>query len=80
MEAEAAMSEWDDDVFSDPPLYPPGRLAAMSDEELDREAERQADRQGALGDAEVIDDYAVEIADARCRAVEAEIRRRCAAR
>src|SRR5437016_705441 len=60
-------------------LYPEGKLAAMAIEELQRELDRQCDRQGALGDAELIDERAVEKAESRCRLLEAEIKRRDAA-
>jgi hypothetical protein len=64
------------DRYDDPPLYPAGRLARMTLAELEQELDRQSDRQGRLGDAEWIDDRAVEETEARCRLVEAEIRRR----
>jgi hypothetical protein len=67
---------WPDDDYDDPPLYPVGKLAGMTVEQLRLEYERQCDRQGALGDADIIDDYAVEQTEARCRMVEAEIKRR----
>ncbi|QRG06076.1 hypothetical protein EZH22_24300 [Xanthobacter dioxanivorans] len=69
--------DWiDDDYYDDQPLYPPGKLASMTLEELEKEGERQSDRQGRLGDAEVINEYEVERTEARCRAIEDEIRRR----
>lgn len=68
--------DWTDDDYEDPPLYPTGKLASMSLEELEREHERQCDRQGALGDAEYIDDRKVEETEMRCRLVENEIKRR----
>jgi hypothetical protein len=73
--------DWDDDdrLYEDPPLYPPGKLASMSLAELERELDRQCDRQGWLGEAEYINDRAVEETEARCRLVEAEIRSRSAA-
>ena len=67
---------YDDGPIEDPPLYPAGKLAAMSLEELERELDRQSDRQGRLGDAERIDDRAVEETEMRCRMVETEITRR----
>ena len=66
----------DDDIYEDPPLYPPGKLADMTVDELKAEFDRQCDRQGRLGDAEHIDDRAVEATEARCRLVEAELKRR----
>lgn len=69
----------DNDWHDDPPLYPVGKLAGMSLEDLERELERQADRQGRLGDAEYIDDRAVEDTEARYRLVETEIKKRKAA-
>jgi hypothetical protein len=64
------------DYYEDPPLYPNGLLAGMKIEQLRLEADRQSGIQGSLGDAEYIDDAAVYRAEARCRLVEAEIRRR----
>ncbi len=71
---------WDDDDRwePDPPLYPPGKLEGMTLDELKRESDRQADIQGALGDAEFIDDRAVALAEARWDAVDNEIKRRAA--
>lgn len=66
----------DDGLYDDPPLYPAAKLAGMTLDELEREHERQCDRQGRLGDAEHINDRAVEETEARCRLVEAEIKRR----
>lgn len=66
----------DDDRYEDPPLYPPGKLAGMSLEELERESDRQAGRQGSLGDAEHIDEMAVQETEARWRLVDNEIKRR----
>lgn len=66
----------DEDFFEDPPLYPVGKLAGMSTVDLHREFDKQCDRQGRLGDAERIDDRAVEDTEARCRLVEAELKRR----
>lgn len=68
-----------EDEFVEPPLYPDGKLAGMTLEDLEREHDGQCDRQGRLGDAERIDDRAVEQTEMRCRLVEAEIRRRKAA-
>lgn len=65
----------DDEVFEEPPLYPNGHLAGLNDEQLEAEQSRQAHRQGSLGDAEVIDERAVELAEARWRACDNE--RRC---
>lgn len=66
-----------DDLYEDdPPLYPLGRLAKMTLEQLERELDRQNSRQGRLGDAEHIDDRAVENTEMRARLVEAEIKRR----
>jgi hypothetical protein len=67
---------WDWDDEEDPPLYPQGKLAAMSIAELEREYGRQSGRQGRLGDAERIDERAVEETEMRCRLVENEIKRR----
>jgi hypothetical protein len=67
---------FDDDDYEDPPLYPHGKLASMTLDELRNEHDRQCDRQGRLGDADHIDDRAVEQTEMRCRLVEAEIRRR----
>lgn len=69
----------DQDLYEDPPLYPVGKLAGMSLEELEREYDRQCDRQGRLGEAEHINDRAVEETEMRCNLVEAEIKRRKAA-
>lgn len=66
----------DDDRYEDPPLYPPGKLAGMSLEELERESDRQAGRQGSLGDAEHIDEMAVQETESRWRLVDNEIKRR----
>lgn len=66
----------DYDIYEDPPLYPAGTLAAMSLEELEREYTRQCHRQGSLGDAERIDERAVEETEMRCRLIEAEIKKR----
>ena len=66
----------DDSLYEDPPLYPPGKLAEMTVDELKKEFDRQCDLQGRLGDAEYIDDRAVEATEARCRLVEAELKRR----
>jgi hypothetical protein len=68
--------DYDDDLYEEPPLYPAGKLAGMTLEELERELDRQCDRQGRLGDADRIDDRAVEETEMRCRVVEAEIKRR----
>lgn len=57
--------DYDYDHYEDPPLYPAGKIEAMTAEELEREIERQCDIQGALGDAEYINDAAVERAEAR---------------
>ena len=65
-----------DNGFDDPPLYPRGKLASMSLADLEKELDRQAGRQGALGDADYIDNYAVMEAEGRCNLVEAEIKRR----
>lgn len=65
-----------DDHYQDPPLYPIGKLAGMTLDQLEREFDRQCDRQGRLGDAEHIDDRAVEETEMRCRLVESEIKRR----
>lgn len=67
---------YDGAPFEDPPLYRPGKLAGMSLDELRKEHDRQCDRQGALGDAEYINERAVEETEMRCRLVEAEIQRR----
>jgi hypothetical protein len=67
---------YDSDIYEDPPLYPLGHLAGMTLEQLQREADRQSGIQGSLGDAEYIDDAAVERAETRYRLVEMEIRRR----
>lgn len=67
---------WSDDDYEDPPLYPVGKLAGMTVADLEKERDRQADIQGALGDAEHIDDVAVERAEARGRLVDNEIKRR----
>lgn len=66
-------ADGDDGLYSDPPLYPQGRLAGMTVEQLRAEYERQCDRQGRLGDAEYIDDRAVEEAEARCDLVKSEL-------
>lgn len=68
--------EWSDGPYNEPPLYPAGKLAAMSVDELRREHTRQCGIQGAFGDAEHIDDWAVSEAEARCAAVQAEIKQR----
>lgn len=68
--------DYGDDLYEDPPLYPEGKLAGMTLEELERELDRQNDRQGRLGDAERIDDRAVEETEMRGRLVDAEIKRR----
>ena len=76
------VEDWFDDDpgdYKDPPLYPTGKLAGRTVEELEREYDRQCGRQGRLGDAEYIDDRAVEETEMRCRMVEDEIRRRKAA-
>lgn len=73
--------EYDDDFdtyYEEPPLYPAGRLAGMTVEQLNAEATRQCHIQGSLGDAEYIDDSAVERAERRYRLVEAELKRRAA--
>lgn len=70
---------YDDDGYEEPPPYAHGKLASMTLEQLEQEFERQCDRQGRLGDAERIDDRAVEETEARCRLVAAEIKRRKAA-
>lgn len=62
--------------YDDPPLYAPGRLEKMTVQALRHEYDRQCDRQGALGDADHIDDRAVEETEMRCRVVEAELKRR----
>lgn len=67
---------WDDRDYEDPPLYPLGKLAGMTLEELEKESDYQCDRQGRLGDAEYINDYEVEQTEARCTLVENEIKRR----
>lgn len=66
----------DEGPWVDPPLYAEGKLAAMNLAELQAEHERQCDRQGALGDAEVINDQLVTGTEARIRLVDAEIARR----
>jgi len=66
----------DDEYFEEPPLYPPGKLAGMSLDQLEAEADRQCDIQGSLGDAEYINEAAVARAESRYRLVEAEIKRR----
>lgn len=58
------------------PRHPAGKLADMTLAELEREYDRQCDRQGRLGDAEHIDDRAVEETEMRCNVVAAEIKRR----
>ena len=65
-----------DDHYVEPPLYPAGKLAGMSIEELTAEIHRQGDIQGRLGDAEHIDQAAVERTESRWRLVDAEIKRR----
>lgn len=67
---------WRDYPYDDPPLYPEGWLKRQTLERLRTELDRQCDRQGALGDAEYIDDHAVERTEARIRLVEAEIKAR----
>lgn len=67
-------ASWED--REDTPLYPDGKLVCMPLDELRDEYDRQSDRQGRLGDAERIDDRAVEETEMRCRLVEAEIKRR----
>ena len=63
----------DDDLSVDPPLYPDGYLASLTLEQLEAEHERQRDRQGSLGDADRIDDRAVEETERRCRRLELAI-------
>jgi hypothetical protein len=69
---------WGDVPYEDLPLYPPGKLSDMAIAELNAEYDRQSGLQGRLGDAEHINDMAVEEAEQRCRLVDAEIRRRAA--
>lgn len=70
------IDDYDDNIYVDPPLYPVGKLAGMTVEQLRAEHVRQCDRQGRLGDAEHIDDRAVEETERRCRLVEDELKRR----
>lgn len=70
---------WDDpmeDDYEEQPLYRPEHLQQMSVDELQREVERLCDQQGRLGDADIIDERALEMVDARYRLVKAEIKRR----
>lgn len=69
---------WVDDehLYEDPPLYPLGKLAAMTVDELRVEYDHQCDRQGRLGDAEYINDRLVEETEMRCNLVVAELKRR----
>ena len=76
---DGEVEDWYDDdpyLYEDPPLYAPGKLAGMTLAELEREVERQCDRQGRLGDVEYIDERALEECEMRWRLVEAEIKRR----
>lgn len=73
--------DWDDDreedEYDDPPLYAPGRIEAMTDEELIREANRQClihDR--AVDRCEAINSPTIETAAGRLDICSAECKRR----
>lgn len=67
---------YEDDNYEESPLYPDGWLESRTIDQLEAESSRQGGIQGALGDAEYIDDAAVCRAEARCRMVENEISNR----
>lgn len=72
------MIDWNRDDCEEPPLYPVGKLAAMTVDELRKEQMRQGHIQGSLGDAEHIDESAVERAESRWRLVDNKLKRRSA--